>query len=172
MAKAKNKSGQSKVKKATAAAKKTKKAASKKVTAKKVTAKKVVAKAQPKTATQKPTAKPVTKLTAKAPLKSTVDYSKVVTPLGDRLVVRLVANERMTAGGLYIPDTVSNVQGHLKGEVLAAGAGNRSKKGLKRPLDVTVGDQIYFDQYSATKINFGLEELHIVKEIDVLGVAQ
>lgn len=102
----------------------------------------------------------------------TIDYAKVVTPLGDRLVVRLVVAERMTPGGLYIPDTVSDVQGHLKGEVLAAGSGARNKKGNKRPLDVIVGDKIYFNEYSATKINFGLEELHIVKETDVLGVVK
>ena len=118
-------------------------------------------------------AKPATKTVVKTVAKKTtpVDYSKVMTPLGDRLVVRLVSKERVTPGGLFIPDTVSNIQGHLKGEVLAAGTGARNKKGHKRPLDVTVGDQIYFDQYSATKINFGHEELHIVKEIDVLGVA-
>lgn len=103
---------------------------------------------------------------------SKIDYSKAVTPLGDRLIVRLLAAERVTAGGIIIPDTASTVQGHLKGEVLAAGTGNRNKKGQKRPLDVTVGDQIYFNEYSSTKINFGLEELHIVNETDVLGVAQ
>lgn len=115
--------------------------------------------------------KTIPQKTTTTPTKK-VDYAKVLTPLGDRLVVRLVTAERMTAGGLYIPDTVSNVQGHLKGEVLAAGSGARNKKGNKRPLDVTVGDKIYFNEYSTTKITFGLEELHIVKEIDVLGVAQ
>lgn len=118
----------------------------------------------------------VQKMAAKPTVKSSVvrklDYSKAVTPLGDRLVVRLISADRMTAGGLYIPDTVSQVEGHMKGEVLAAGKGILNKKGHKRPLDVTVGDQIYFNQYSATKVTFGGEELHIVKEVDVLGVAQ
>jgi chaperonin GroES len=169
------KSKQAKAKKAPVTAKKMKKSASK------ATAKKKVVKAKPKPkAKAKPIAKPkiavkpVQKLQSKTLAKKMppVDYSKVVTPLGDRLVVRIVTQERMTAGGLYIPDTVSDVQGHLKGEVLAAGTGVRNKKGHKRPLDVAVGDQIYFEQYSTTKVNFGSEELHIVKEVDVLGVAK
>lgn len=124
--------------------------------------------AAPKANVQKPTAKPV----AKAQPTKTVDYTKVVTPLGDRIVVRIIAGERMTAGGLYIPDTAISIEGHVKGEVLAVGTGTLNKKGHKRPLDVTVGDKIYFNGYSATKVNFGTEELHIVKEVDVLGVAQ
>ncbi len=121
-------------------------------------------------------AKPTTKKTSLGKITTTsvkaIDYSKVVTPLGDRLVVRIVSAERMTAGGLYIPDNASSVQGHLKGEVLAAGTGNRNKKGQKRPLDVSIGDTVYFNEHSTTKVKLGLEELHIVKEADVLGVVQ
>ena len=152
------------VKAKTVKAKPAKKVAAK-TPAKKVTAKKPTA--------QKVAAKPVmTKPVGKSQLTKTIDYTKVMTPLGDRLVVRLISAERVTVGGLIIPDTVSTVEGHLKGEVLAAGTGLRSKKGHKRPLDVSVGDKIYFNQHSATKVTFGLEELHIVKEVDVLGVAQ
>lgn len=169
--------------------------------AKKPAPKKALKKVQTKSAKAKPAkskavkTKLVAKATKKAPVKKsvltsvaakpssakpatkqqpnkTIDYSQVMTPLGDRLVVRLISAERVTAGGLIIPETVSTVEGHLKGEVLAAGTGARSKKGHKRPLDVSVGDQIYFNQYSATKITFGLEDLHIVKEVDVLGVVQ
>ena len=55
---------------------------------------------------------------------------------------------------------------------MAAGTGLRNKKGQKRPLDVSVGDKIYFEEGSGTKVKFGNEELQIVKEEDVLGVAQ
>ncbi len=105
------------------------------------------------------------------PVKLT-DYSKAFTPLADRLVVRVVETEKITAGGIIIPDSASAVVGHLKGEVLAVGGGAKNKKGQVRPLDVRLGDYVLFAQYSGTKIEFNAEELQIVKESDVMGIVQ
>jgi chaperonin GroES len=128
--------------------------------------KKTVKKVLPKTAKQ-----PV-KLTQKATPKVNADYSKAVTPLGDRLVVRLTASEKMTAGGLYIPDSATTATGYLKGEVLVVGQGHTTKKGFLRSMDVQKGDQILFSEHAGTKIIFNSEELHIVNESDVLGIIQ
>lgn len=143
------------------------------VTAKKSTKstpKKAIAKASVKKAPAKAvTANPVA--SAKPAIKN-LDYSKAITPLGNRLVVRVVKGEKMTAGGLYIPDMVSDAVGHLKGEVLAVGNGSKSKKGTLRPLDVKVGDQVLFAEYAGTKVEFNAEELQIVQESDVMGIVQ
>lgn len=120
----------------------------------------------------KPTA--IKKMSASAqPVVAQIDYTQVITPLGDRLVVRSVNNgERVTAGGLIIPDTVSQATGFIKAEVLAIGSGALSKKGHLKPLDVQVGDQILFSEYAGTKIKFGSEELQIIHETDVMGVVE
>lgn len=101
-----------------------------------------------------------------------VDYSKAITPLGDRLVVRAKEGERVTAGGIIIPDSASTVAGYLKAEVLAAGTGSKNKKGLLKPLDVQVGDIVLFNSYAGTKVTFNSEELQIIHESDVMGVVQ
>ncbi len=101
-----------------------------------------------------------------------IDYSKAITPLGDRLVVRLETAERVTAGGLIIPDTVSQVTGFLKAKVLAVGSGTQSKKGYLKPMDVKKGDTIFFSQHAGTKVQFNSEDLQIIKETDVMGVVQ
>jgi len=145
----------------------------------KVKATKVVkAKAQPKAkikakAAAKPQAKaqPKAKVAALTPVKK-VDYSKAITPLGDRLVVRVSAHERITAGGLIIPDTVSEATGFLKATVLAIGRGVQNKKGFIKTMDVQVGDSVLFSQYSGTKVNFNAEELQIIHETDVMGIVQ
>ncbi len=130
----------------------------------KAPAKKVVAKAPAKKAA------PAPKVTAKPAVK--VDYTKAITPLGDRLVIRLTQSEKMSAGGLYLPDSVTSTTGYLKGEVLAAGHGTYTKKGHHKMLDVKIGDIVLFSGYSATKVKFNNEELHIVHENEVLGVTE
>jgi chaperonin GroES len=139
-----------------------KKTSSKKVI-KKTAAKKKVVK---KVLTKKPT------VTTKAPVVK-VDYSKAITPLADRLVVRVEAGERMTAGGLYLPDTASSIAtGYLKAKVLAVGHGHKNKKGLLRPLDVQIGDFVLFSEHAGTKVEFNSEELQIIHESDVMGIVQ
>lgn len=141
--------------------------------------KKIVKKAQPKktiSKKSKPLKKQTEKVVKKAapalkPLK--IDYSKAITPLGDRLVVKLVAEEKITAGGLIIPDTAQSIAtGYLRARVMAVGAGAKNKKGNLKPLDVKVGDNILFSQHSGTKISFNSEELQIIHESDVMGIIQ
>lgn len=149
----------------------TKKAVSKKAVKKKVTVKKtapnkkLTVKAKASVAV-KPSGKP---LIIQKTVPKNIDYTKAVTPLGERLVVRAVQAETMTAGGLYIPDTVDTKERYVKATVLAAGQGAKNKKGQTKPLDVKVGDTILFPAYASVRIQFNSEELHIVNESDVLG---
>lgn len=127
------------------------------------------AKAKPKSTVQKAKAKVVVPSVKKAAVVQ-IDYSKAVTPLGDRLVVRKSVAERLTAGGLIIPDMVNTTEGNIQAIVLATGTGSKNKKGHVRPMDVQVGDQVLFSQYAGTPIIFNNEELMIIHESDVLGI--
>jgi chaperonin GroES len=144
-----------------------------KVAAKKSNAKKTPVKKAP-AKKKTPPVKPAAKAPVKAQVKAAVpvDYSKAITPLLDRVVVKVLSGERMTAGGLYIPDSASMASGYLKAKVLAIGTGIKTKKGSLRPLDVQVGDTVLFSEYSGTKVQFNSEELHIINESDVMGVVQ
>lgn len=168
------------VKKAAKKAKPVKKATTKKNPVKKSTAKKPVKKVIKKAAPKKNKAvqkvKAVVQSKTKAPKLSPVvkvDYSKAITPLEDRLVVRLINSERITPGGLIIPDTATSIaEGYLKATVLAAGQGLMNKKGSVRPLDVKVGDTILFWEDAGTKVKFNSEDLLIIHEYDVMGIVQ
>lgn len=180
------------VKKTTKAAKKSLKKASKPVK-KASSAKKAPGKAAPKklalkkTASQKAGAKkakvtkspsskkgafetsysaPVLKATARKKL----DLSNFVTPLDDRIIIQPEAVEKMTPGGLYIPDTVSDMSGNLQGYVVAVGRGHMNKKGQVRPMDVQVGDKIIFNEYAGSRITIQNEDLIILREVEVMGV--
>lgn len=152
------------------AVKKTAKPAPKKAAPKKVVAKKSAAKKPVKKTTA---SKAVSaKLEFTKPVVKKIDYTKAITPLGDRLVVRLTQAERVSPGGLILPDSVSTTSGFLKGEVLATGHGTYTKKGHHKLLDVKVGDVILFSEYSSTKVKYNNEDLHIIHENEVLGVTE
>lgn len=134
--------------------------------------KRSVAKAKaPAKAAAKPAKTPASRVSSNAaPKGARADYSDFVTPLDDRVLVRLKGADRMTAGGLFIPDTVSDVSGNFEGTVVAVGRGHRDKKGRVRPMDLNLGDRVLFGQYAGSKIRIQDEDLVLLREGEVMGV--
>jgi chaperonin GroES len=89
-------------------------------------------------------------------------------PLQDRVLVRRLAQEDKTAGGIIIPDTAKEKP--MEGEVVAVGPGARGDDGKLHPLDVKPGDRILFGKWSGSEVKIDGEELIIMKESDILGV--
>ena len=89
-------------------------------------------------------------------------------PLGERILVRAIEAEQVTAGGIVIPDTATEKP--QRGEVLAVGSG-RLEDGERVPLDVAVGDEIIYSKYGGTEVNVEGEDLLILRESDVLAKA-
>ncbi|MDR0555644.1 MAG: co-chaperone GroES [Holosporaceae bacterium] len=90
------------------------------------------------------------------------------TPLKDRVLVKRVDQEEKTPGGIIIPDTAKEKP--MIGEVLAVGAGVRNDNGVLQPLDVKVGDRIYFAKWGGNEIKLNGDEYTILKESDILGI--
>ncbi|HXI59915.1 MAG TPA: co-chaperone GroES [Polyangia bacterium] len=93
-----------------------------------------------------------------------------VRPLADRILVRRVAEEEKTKGGIIIPDSAKEKP--AEGEVMAVGSGKFDDKGALRPLAVKKGDRVLFGKYSGNDIKIdGVDHL-IMREDDVLGVIE
>ena len=93
-----------------------------------------------------------------------------IRPLADRVVVKRVAEEEKTRGGIIIPDSAKEKP--AEGEVVAVGNGKVLEDGHVRPLDVKVGDRILFGKYSGNEIKIeGVEHL-ILREEEILGVIE
>ena len=88
-------------------------------------------------------------------------------PLGDRIVVRQIEAEEVTASGIVLPDTAQEKP--LRGEVLAAGDG-RWENGTRVPLDVAAGDEVIYSKYGGTEVKYDGEEYLILSARDVLAV--
>jgi chaperonin GroES len=89
-------------------------------------------------------------------------------PLHDRVLIRRVASEEKTVGGIIIPDTAKEKP--MEGEVISAGPGARSEDGRLQPMDVRAGDRVLFGKWSGTEVKLDGEELIIMKESDIMGV--
>ena len=93
-----------------------------------------------------------------------------VRPLYDRVIVRRVAEEEKTKGGIIIPDSAKEKPS--EGEVVAVGAGKANEKGVVRPIDLKKGDRILFGKYSGNEVKIdGVEHL-LLREDEVLGVIE
>jgi chaperonin GroES len=91
-------------------------------------------------------------------------------PLHDRVVVRRIAAEEKTKGGIIIPDTAQEKP--QEGEVIAVGPGGRDESGKLIPIDLKVGDTVLFGKWSGTEVKIDGQDLLIMKESDIMGVIE
>ncbi|GBD98678.1 10 kDa chaperonin 5 [bacterium BMS3Abin07] len=82
-------------------------------------------------------------------------------PLKDRVFVSYSDDVEKTAGGIYVPDTAKEKP--QKGKVEAIGP---EVKELK------IGNMVFFDRYSGSKVNIDNTEYLIIKEEDILGIIE
>ena len=91
-----------------------------------------------------------------------------IRPLADRLVVKRLAEETKTAGGILIPDNAKEKPS--EGEVVAVGSGKVLTDGQVRALDIKVGDKVLFGKYSGTEVKLDGTDHLILREDDILGI--
>jgi chaperonin GroES len=93
-----------------------------------------------------------------------------IRPLQDRVLVKRIAEEEKTKGGIIIPDTAKEKP--QEGKVIAVGKGKMNDEGKLIPLQVKAGDKILFGKYSGSEIKIDGEEHLIMREEDILGVIE
>lgn len=87
-------------------------------------------------------------------------------PLGDRIVVKPVQEEEVTASGIVLPDTVEKEKKE-EGEVVAIGAGEKIQK-----LGLAVGNKVLFGKYAGEEVTVDKVEYKVLEEKDVLAVLE
>ncbi|MEN8140034.1 MAG: co-chaperone GroES [Thermodesulfobacteriota bacterium] len=93
-----------------------------------------------------------------------------IRPLNDRILVKRLASEEMTAGGIIIPDSAKEKP--AEGEIVAVGNGKLSDKGDRIAMEVKVGDKVLFSKYGGTDIKIEGEDFLIMREDDILGIIE
>jgi chaperonin 10 Kd subunit len=75
-------------------------------------------------------------------------------PLEDHVIVKPLSEETTTKSGIILPESKEKSS---KGQVVAVGDGKILENGSRAPVDVKVGDIVYFAKYS-------IDELEIDEE--------
>ena len=79
-----------------------------------------------------------------------------IRPLGDRVLVKkLEEQEEKTAGGIIIPDAAKEKA--QVGKVVAVGKGRRAEDGTLVPMDIKIGDTVFYAKYAG--VDVGKEHL-------------
>ena len=96
--------------------------------------------------------------------------SATVTPLGDRVLVKRVAADEKTKGGIILPDTAKEKP--REGLVVAVGKGKLLDNGSRQALQVKTNDRVLFSSYAGSEIKLDGEELLILGEDEILAVIE
>ncbi len=104
------------------------------------------------------------------PVGDTTMAAPKLRPLHDRVILKRVAEDDKTAGGLIIPEAAKEKQ--ARGTVVAVGPGRSDDSGKRTALDVKKGDTVLFGKYAGTEVKVDGEDLIIVREEEILAVLE
>jgi len=90
-------------------------------------------------------------------------------PIGNRVVIKPVAVEEVTKGGIVLPGMAQEKP--QQGEIVAVGDGIY-QNGVKIPMEIKVGDKVLYGKFGGTDVKLNGEEYIIMAEQDVLLILQ
>ena len=92
-----------------------------------------------------------------------------LTPLADRVILKMVETEETTKGGIIL--TGSAKEKPTVAEVISVGPGG-NVDGKEVEMIVKVGDKVLTSKYSGTEVKVDGEECTIVRQSDILAVVE
>lgn len=91
-----------------------------------------------------------------------------IKPLGQRVLVKRIEAEAISAGGIVLPDSAKEKP--QEAEVLNLGTGGRDDAGKLIEFSVKVGDRVLISKYGGTEVKVDGQEVLILNESDILGI--
>jgi len=92
-----------------------------------------------------------------------------LTPLADRVILKMVETEETTKGGIIL--TGSAKEKPSVAEVISVGPGGMVD-GKEVVMQLKVGDRVITGKYTGTEVKIDGEEYTIVRQSDVLAVVE
>lgn len=98
-----------------------------------------------------------------------------IRPLHDRILVRRDEADRMTRGGIVLPESTQKDRPQ-KGTVLAVGPGRRVLAAIgtfhPEPVCVMPGDEVLFTKFAGEGIKIDGQEYFLVRNEDLIAVIE
>lgn len=89
-------------------------------------------------------------------------------PLGKRLVVEYIEEEKVLASGIVLPDASKDIPDYA----IVVEVGEKISGHDKRSQEVKVGDKVIFAKYSGTEVEIGDRKLHVIEYDDIVAVVE
>ncbi len=86
-----------------------------------------------------------------------------IKPLADRVLIKPVAAEEKTVGGIIIPDSAKEKP--LKGNVVAVGKGTKDEE-----MVLKAGDSVLYGKFAGNELELEGERFLIMRQSDVLAI--
>lgn len=93
-------------------------------------------------------------------------------PLEDHILIEPITQEVVTKSGIILPDAKEKPS---KGTVIAVGQGKILENGTRAPIDVKVGDTVYFTKYAPDELEVevtGEKKIYLVVKHSSLLVVE
>jgi len=87
-------------------------------------------------------------------------------PLEDHILVEAIEEENKTKSGIILPESKEKPS---KGKVVAVGNGKILDNGTRAPIDVKVGDTVYFTKYSPDELAVDGTKYLVIKQSSILA---
>lgn len=91
-----------------------------------------------------------------------------IKPLGQRVLVKRLEAEEVSAGGIVLPDSAQEKP--QEAQVVSLGTGGKDENGNDITFTVKEGDKVLISKYGGTDVKVNGEDLLIINEGDILGV--
>ncbi len=91
-----------------------------------------------------------------------------IRPLADRVIVKRVEAESVTAGGIVLPDSAQEKP--QRGKVVSVGAGKILDDGSLGKMQVKKGDSVLFSSYAGSEVKIDGKEYLIMSESDIMAI--
>src|SRR5699024_9884778 len=102
----------------------------------------------------------------------------MLKPLGNRVLLELVEEETTTPSGIVLPDSAKEKPQFATVVALSEekrrneGEENVFDSGERSYIEVSVGDKVLFEKYSGTEVKYEGTEYLVVKDTDIIAVAE
>ncbi|USS93608.1 co-chaperone GroES [Fructilactobacillus ixorae] len=94
----------------------------------------------------------------------------MLQPIGDRVIIEVEDQPEETVGGIVLADNAKEKP--TQGKVIAVGAGRVLDSGERVAPVVQEGDNVMFDKYAGTKVNYAGQEYLVMHENDLLAIVK
>jgi chaperonin GroES len=91
-----------------------------------------------------------------------------IQPLGQRVLLKRVETETISAGGIVLVDSAQEKP--QEAIVIALGTGGKNEDGSDFEFAVSVNDKVLISKYGGTDVKVDGEDHLIMSESDILGI--